>query len=207
MNRLRASHHLGVLGIRSIKSASAAAQFTRKFHFETIRVGSILPTGMERNAFPIALRNLWPLMALLLALWPVEPATAGQQLPPATQAFGAADAANWPMFRGGPNLLGVAPVALPASLRLLWTFKAGEGVKSSAAIVGGQVFVGSDDGNLYNINLADGKRKWAFKTDGAIESSRDVVNQISCSYNAAALSSPDVSPSNLKCAIPASSNR
>src|SRR6266705_4703353 len=66
---------------------------------------------------------------------------------------GSADAITWPMFRGGPALLGVAPVTLPAKLALAWTFKTQAPVKSSPAIAGGRVFIGSDDGNVYAVDL------------------------------------------------------
>ena len=102
--------------------------------------------------------------------------TGQQPLPPPAKAFGTADATSWPMFRGSPSLLGVAPIDLPSSLKLLWTFKAGDAVKSSAAIVAGRVFIGCEDGNLYALNLADGAKKWAFKTDGGIESSPLVLD-------------------------------
>ena len=75
------------------------------------------------------------------------------------------------MFRGGPGLTGVAGGDLPEKLNLLWSFKTGESVKSSAAIAQSRVFIGSDDGNLYALNLGDGKKLWMFKTGGAVESS------------------------------------
>ena len=49
---------------------------------------------------------------------------------------------DWPMFRGGPNLSGRAPGALPDELKVLWKFKTGGGVKSSPAVVDGLVFIG-----------------------------------------------------------------
>ena len=70
-------------------------------------------------------------------------------------------AADWPMFRGGPALLGVASGQLPAKLNLLWTFKTGGPVKSSAAIVGQRVFIGSHDGLLYELDLATGSKIWS----------------------------------------------
>ena len=81
------------------------------------------------------------------------------------------EAADWPMFRGGPALIGVAEGSLPAKLTSLWTFKTGGAVKSSAAIAQGRVFIGSSDENVYALNVADGKRVWAFKTGGPVESS------------------------------------
>ena len=87
-----------------------------------------------------------------------------------------ASAAEWPMFRGGPALAGVAAGDLPARPTLLWSFKTGGAVKSSAAIVGGRVFIGSNDRNLFALELATGKRVWAFTNREAIESSPLVLN-------------------------------
>ena len=81
-------------------------------------------------------------------------------------ASAAAPGGDWPMFRGSPALTGIAAGHLPERLDLLWTFKTGGPVKSSAAIVQDRVFIGSDDGNLYALALADGKKVWAFKTGG-----------------------------------------
>ena len=87
------------------------------------------------------------------------------------RANAAATGDEWPMFRGGPALAGVAGGSLPERLELLWTFKTGGPVKSSSAIVQDRVFIGSDDGNVYALGLADGKKVWAFKTGGGVESS------------------------------------
>jgi outer membrane protein assembly factor BamB len=87
------------------------------------------------------------------------------------RANAAVSGADWPMFRGGPALAGVAGGSLPERLALLWTFKTAGPVKSSAAIVQDRVFIGSDDGNVYALALADGTKVWAFKTGGGIESS------------------------------------
>src|ERR1035437_7465277 len=93
-------------------------------------------------------------------------------------ANAAAPGGDWPMFRGGPTLAGVAGGSLPDRLSLLWTFKAAGPVKSSAAIVGDRVFIGSDDGNVYALALADGTKVWAFKTGGGVESSPLVMEEI-----------------------------
>jgi len=52
-----------------------------------------------------------------------------------------ARAQDWPQFRGNPQLTGVTEAVLPVSLKLLWTYEAGEAIESSAAIVGGSVYV------------------------------------------------------------------
>src|SRR6266566_1259049 len=92
-------------------------------------------------------------------------------------AGGVAEAADWPMFRGGPALLGVAEGSLPAKLASVWTFKTGGAVKSSAAIAQARVFVGSSDENIHALDLGNGKKLWSFKTGGPVESSPLVLEQ------------------------------
>src|SRR5882724_9258268 len=103
---------------------------------------------------------------LLLLLGPVA-ASPNESVPTAS---------SWPMFRGGPALLGVAAVKLPKDIALLWSFKTQGPVKSSPAIVDGRVFIGSDDGHLYAMDLKTGVKLWDFKTDAAVESSPLVLN-------------------------------
>jgi outer membrane protein assembly factor BamB len=90
----------------------------------------------------------------------------------------ASGAADWPMHRGQPDLTGNAAGSLPAAPALLWSFKTQGPVKSSAAIVGNRVFVGSNDRNLYALDFATGKKIWTFTNSEAIESSPLVLNGI-----------------------------
>ncbi|HUV62659.1 MAG TPA: PQQ-binding-like beta-propeller repeat protein, partial [Sedimentisphaerales bacterium] len=85
------------------------------------------------------------------------------------------EAGNWAMFRGGPNLSGEAPGALPDSLKLLWKFKTADRVKSSPAIVDGVVFVGSSDKSVYAIDLKSGRQVWSYLTGDAVESAPCIV--------------------------------
>ena len=64
---------------------------------------------------------------------------------------------EWPQFRGNPQLTGVAAGTLPASLKLLWTYEAGESIESSATISGGTVYVGAQSAELLAIDLQTGK--------------------------------------------------
>src|SRR3954454_7347538 len=89
----------------------------------------------------------------------------------AAAALGTSTPGSWPMFRGSPSLVGVAAGKLPDAPALLWSFKTEGPVKSSAAIEGGRAVVGSDDGNVYALDLANGKKVWSFKTAGPVESS------------------------------------
>lgn len=80
-------------------------------------------------------------------------------------------ASNWPMFRGSPDLRGTTGENVPAKPALLWTFKTGAAVRSTAAIVGNQIFIGSNDGKVYSLNVTNGEKLWSFKTSGPVESS------------------------------------
>ncbi|MEQ2009531.1 MAG: PQQ-binding-like beta-propeller repeat protein, partial [Limisphaerales bacterium] len=118
-------------------------------------------------SLPLALTTA---AVLLLPVERGSEAVAAPALAPKAVAL-PVSSADWPQFRGGPELRGVAAGKLADKLDLLWSFKTGGPVKSSAAIVGGNVFVGSDDGFLYSLSLATGKTNWAFKTGGNVESS------------------------------------
>ena len=93
-------------------------------------------------------------------------------------AGGPAETASWPLFHGRQDMAGVAPGRLPRALALRWKFQTEGPVKSSPAIEleaaapdasEGRVFIGSNDGHLYAINLADGRKVWAFETGDAVE--------------------------------------
>jgi outer membrane protein assembly factor BamB len=79
---------------------------------------------------------------------------------------------EWPQFRGNPSLTGVSTSPLPKTLKLLWTFDAGDSIESSAAISEGVVYVGSETADLIAVNLSDGALRWKYKVkDGIGESS------------------------------------
>jgi len=88
----------------------------------------------------------------------------------------AADAADWPSFRGSPDMRGVAQSELPAKPELLWTHEAGSKILSSAAIAGDSVYVGTEHGEVLSLALADGKLRWKFDASEPISASPCVVN-------------------------------
>jgi len=72
---------------------------------------------------------------------------------------------DWPLFRGDAQATGVARETLPEQLDLLWTFSTTQGgFESTAAIVGGAVYIGCTDGKLYALDLASGEMRWEFAT-------------------------------------------
>lgn len=62
---------------------------------------------------------------------------------------------------------------------LKWKFQASGKLYASPALAKNRAFIGSEDGNLYAIDLKSGKEIWSFKTDGAVNTtpalSGDVV--------------------------------
>jgi outer membrane protein assembly factor BamB len=87
-------------------------------------------------------------------------------------------ASDWPMHRGGPQLQGHTDMPAPAKPDLVWTYSAGKPIKGGAAIAGGRVFVGDDDGIIHAVDFATGKLLWTFKTDAGIEATPLVLNGI-----------------------------
>ncbi len=75
---------------------------------------------------------------------------------------------NWSQFRGNHQLTGVSQSSVPASLKPLWTYEAGEPIESSAAIVGKTVFVGTQKGELLALNLDNGALYWKYAIDAPI---------------------------------------
>lgn len=89
-----------------------------------------------------------------------------------------ANAADWPMHRGNPQLQGRADMAAPAKPDVLWTFKASKPIKAGAAIAQDRVFVGDDSGVVHALELATGKEVWTFKTEGSIEATPLVLDRV-----------------------------
>jgi outer membrane protein assembly factor BamB len=78
-------------------------------------------------------------------------------------ANSAACFADWPLFRGDPLMTGVGSAKLPEQLEERWTFKAGDTIEGSPAVVDGVVYVASLDKHLYALDLTTGKLKWKVK--------------------------------------------
>ena len=134
--------------------------------FRTVTFSLLARTKVEwkqaRQQCGVLLRLQWPVQILLILL-PFSFALF-------TSAVQAQDAPadNWSQFRGNLSLTGVSQSNVPQTLRHLWTYEAGDTVESSAAIVGGTVFVGSQKGELSALNLENGAVYWKYKIDAPI---------------------------------------
>jgi len=97
--------------------------------------------------------------------------------------FEASATADWPTYRGDAARSGYSPEPLPATLSLQWTYKARhapqpawpreDGMPFDRAFqpvaTADTVFFGSSaDGKLYALDVATGKQRWTFFTDGPI---------------------------------------
>jgi outer membrane protein assembly factor BamB len=98
-------------------------------------------------------------------------------LPLAGQGAVMAPANEWRQFRGNPRLTGVSASSPPATLKLLWTYDAGEVVDSSAAIADGVVYVGGGDGDLIALDAASGALRWKYTTGNLIGESSPAVGR------------------------------
>ncbi len=82
---------------------------------------------------------------------------------------------DWPLFRGDAEMRGYSPQALTPPLSLAWTYepetpsgKRRPPIEASPVIAKGRVYVGSQDGNFYALELESGRPAWIFKADGPI---------------------------------------
>lgn len=85
---------------------------------------------------------------------------------------------GWRMFRGDVQCQGIAHGRLADKLSIRWRFETTEAFMSTAAISGGVVYVGCDDGYLYALDLANGKLKWKYQAQGAVQSSPTIVGGV-----------------------------
>ena len=82
----------------------------------------------------------------------------------AEESFPPPGPTSWASFRNGPRQLGVAGSTLPDSLELLWKFPVEYGVVTSAAIVGGHVYVGAMSGDFYCLAKSTGDVVWQYRS-------------------------------------------
>jgi outer membrane protein assembly factor BamB len=68
------------------------------------------------------------------------------------QPAGAADVDEWSMFHQDLSHTGYSTSAAPNTNNTIWGSTIGGHVFSSPAVVGGMVYVGSDDGKVYCLN-------------------------------------------------------
>ena len=143
---------MGILTSRSTSFLCATSAFSASLWF----VLSATVYTAETQRTQRLRRGLLSCLLLSYLLLPIK--THAQDTP----------ADNWSQFRGNPSLTGVSDSKVAADLKLLWTYEAGDSIESSAAIVGGTVFVGSQKGELLSLNLENGAVYWKYQIDSPI---------------------------------------
>lgn len=109
---------------------------------------------------------LLPLFVLLGACQPsaTEEAVGSKSDKPIYQTM------SWPVSRGSQFLSGSIPDAAIVSPTIAWTFETGSAISGDAGIYGSTVYVGSDEGLFFAVDLDTGVERWRFEGEDVIES-------------------------------------
>ncbi|UCD09287.1 MAG: PQQ-like beta-propeller repeat protein, partial [Dehalococcoidales bacterium] len=86
-----------------------------------------------------------------------------------------------PVVQDGVMYLGSDDLVIAVDIETqetIWEFETGGSVRSSPALVGSVIIVGSGDGKLYAIDTETGEMIWDYQTGGKISSSPAVVDGI-----------------------------
>jgi len=83
---------------------------------------------------------------------------------------------NWARMGHGPQGRSATLATLQPALYQLWAAQTGGPVRSSAAIVANTVYVASDDGYFYALNLENGALRWRYRLGGTVSSSPAVAD-------------------------------
>lgn len=94
---------------------------------------------------------------------------------PGADAESAEMVADWPLFRGDPEMQGVAQERIEPPLELAWTYEppVEEGkrrppIEASPIVSNGTIYVGSQSGDFLALDLETGDLKWSFDAEGPI---------------------------------------
>lgn len=83
-------------------------------------------------------------------------------------------AADWPVFRGNSAMTGVGETEIKGELTIAWTFKTGNAIDGTPAIVGDTVFIASSDKHIYAVDLKSGQQKWKTSLGSPVRASPGV---------------------------------
>jgi len=83
---------------------------------------------------------------------------------------------DWPMFHHDLALSGVSDSTAPTDNTTAWIYDTGSVIESSPAVVDGILYIGSQSGVLYALNISDGSEAWTYPSGSSIQSSPAVAN-------------------------------
>lgn len=84
----------------------------------------------------------------------------------------------WPMQGGGPDRVGLQGITLKLPLELAWKYDTQGRVLSSAAIVDGVVYAGSESGKIVAVDAERGDKVWEFDTGQRVKCSPAVTDGV-----------------------------
>jgi outer membrane protein assembly factor BamB len=84
---------------------------------------------------------------------------------------------RWPMFHKDLMHTGNSKSKAPDTNQILWKFNTG-GQVGSPVVVGGLVYVGSEDCNIYALDTSNGAQIWNYTTDYFVDTDPAVSNGI-----------------------------
>ena len=124
------------------------------------------------------MRTTSSMLALLLILAACGDGSVAPSNAPASSDV-VAVAESTTMYRGGPERTGVLPGPAPdGAPGEQWRFRAGAAIISQPVVTGGLVYVTSDDGNVYAVELKSGEEAWRHEAGDGMSSSPAVAEGI-----------------------------
>jgi len=94
---------------------------------------------------------------------------------PTTPPSAEANPDDWTMYRHDIQRAG-STTSTASNGNLLWQFNTSDKIRSSPAVANGVVYEGSNNGNIYALNVSTGSIIWQYDTGSQVESSPAVVN-------------------------------
>lgn len=83
--------------------------------------------------------------------------------------------ANWPLFRGSPDMRGVSGEAIQLPLELSWAVQIGQSVIATPVIADSRVYIGTEEGRFVCLDLPTGEILWEYKAADTIQGAACVM--------------------------------
>jgi len=124
--------------------------------------------------------KIYPWLSIALLLLAVLLLSACQPQPAAAQhASTGKQPASAEIKATAPTIIPAEPTKLEKSLpklEVLWSYATGDAIYSTPTLDGGAAFIGSDDNNLYALDVHNGSLLWKFETGGIVRSTPAVAD-------------------------------
>jgi outer membrane protein assembly factor BamB len=117
--------------------------------------------------------SLWALLATILILTIALNLIAGSS----SLAYAVTSTDDWPTFHHDISHSGYSTTPSPTSNQTLWTYTTDSYIEWSSPVVSnGLIYIGSDDGKIYCLNVSTGTKIWSFTIGSEIHNAPSVAN-------------------------------